>query len=465
MGPLPKPFLTLLCYDAVIWAALLSLIGFTVGGDPFWLGAIGIGGVGFTTWAAWFATRPASGAPADAVGEAEAPPEAPAEPALQPVPEDSTSYSALEAVPLAILVVDHRRDILWANDRARQLLGEVVAGRSLMGVLRHPPLIDALDQVMSGPAPDADARPAGRQDGAQGGVVGGGIEGIETPIGRDRLLIADLKRLDGERTLIALKDASAERRLERLRSDFIANVSHELKTPISALIGFIETLRGPAKGDLDAHERFLGIMQEQAGRMSRLVADLLSLSRIELNEHARPSGGVDIGEIITRVANALSLRAAERNMKIELPMGPMGRAIGDADDLTQVFQNLIDNAIKYGRPGTSVTVSASRIADPGEVRARLPGLRRAKAMIAVAVADRGEGIAREHIPRLTERFYRVDAARSRDLGGTGLGLAIVKHVVNRHRGSLEIESVPGEGSVFTVFLPAEEAISGLKAAS
>jgi two-component system phosphate regulon sensor histidine kinase PhoR len=361
-------------------------------------------------------------------------------------------------VPLAILVVDRRRDILWSNDRARLLLGEVVAGRSLMGVLRHPPLIDALDQVMSGPVTGAGATPA-----AARAVVG--IDGIETPIGRDRVLIADLKRLDGERTLIALKDASAERRLERLRSDFIANVSHELKTPISSLIGFIETLRGPAKGDLDAHERFLGIMQEQAGRMSRLVADLLSLSRIELNEHARPSGGVDLSEIITRVANALSLRAAERNMKIELPPGPMGRAIGDADELTQVFQNLIDNAIKYGRPGTSVTVSAAPIADPGEVRARLPGLRRVKAMIAVAVSDRGEGIAREHIPRLTERFYRIDAARSRDLGGTGLGLAIVKHVVNRHRGSLEIESTPGEGSVFTVYLPAEEAPASLKAAS
>jgi two-component system phosphate regulon sensor histidine kinase PhoR len=263
--------------------------------------------------------------------------------------------------------------------------------------------------------------------------------------------------------LIALKDASAEHRLERLRSDFIANVSHELKTPIATLMGFIETLRGPAKGDPAAHERFLGIMQEQAGRMSRLVADLLSLSRIELNEHARPSGGVELSEVIGRVANALSLRAADRTMRIELPGGAMGRAIGDAEELTQVFQNLIDNAIKYGRPGTAVTVSATRIVDPVEIKAHLPGLRRAKAMIAVAVADRGEGIAREHIPRLTERFYRVDAARSRDLGGTGLGLAIVKHVVNRHRGSLEIESVPGEGSVFTVYLPAEEA-SGLRAA-
>ena len=454
MGPLPKPFLTLLCYDVVIWAALLALIGFTVGGDPFWLAAIGIGGVGFTTWAAWFATRPHEAPRSDRPPETEilsAPALEPA-PALATEPQVADSYSALEAVPLAILVVNRQRDVLWANDRARHLLGEVVAGRSLMGVLRHPPLIDALDQVMGGQNQETAAAPSG-------------VEGIETPIGRDRLLIADLKRLDAERTLIALKDASAERRLERLRSDFIANVSHELKTPIATLIGFIETLRGPAKGDLDAHERFLGIMQEQAGRMSRLVADLLSLSRIELNEHARPSGGVDLTEIIGRVANALSLRAAERNMKIELPMGPMGRAVGDADELTQVFQNLIDNAIKYGRPGTAVTVSAARIADAGEIRARLPGLRRAKAMIAVAVADHGDGIAREHIPRLTERFYRVDPARSRDLGGTGLGLAIVKHVVNRHRGSLEIESAPGEGSVFTVYLPAEEAASGLRAAS
>jgi two-component system phosphate regulon sensor histidine kinase PhoR len=458
MGPLPKPFLTLLCYDAAIWAALLTVIGITVGGDPAWLAAIGIGGVGLTSTAAWLVTRPHEAPFSEPAGEetntAESQPsEAPAGLTEAEPEQDADSYEALEAVPLAVLVVDRRRDILWANDRTRQLLGEAVAGRSLMGVLRHPPLIDALDQVTG----------SQNQEPASPVSTAGAIEGIETPIGRDRLLIADLKRLDADRVLIALKDASAEHRLERLRSDFIANVSHELKTPIATLMGFIETLRGPAKGDRDAHERFLGIMHEQAGRMSRLVADLLSLSRIELNEHARPSGGVELSEVIGRVANALSLRAADRDMKIELPGGSMGRAVGDVEELTQVFQNLIDNAIKYGRPGTAVTVSATRIVDPVEIKAHLPGLRRAKAMIAVAVADRGEGIAREHIPRLTERFYRVDAARSRDLGGTGLGLAIVKHVVNRHRGSLEIESMPGEGSVFTVYLPAEEA-SGLRAA-
>jgi two-component system phosphate regulon sensor histidine kinase PhoR len=448
MAPLPKSFLTLLCYDAAIWAALLILIGFTVGGDPLWLAAIGIGGAGFTTSAAWLALR-AREAPSN---EIEVLPSLAASPASADRATAALgAYGPLEAVPLAILVVDRRRDILWSNGPARQVLGEAAAGRSLMGVLRHPPLIDALDQVMAGPDGNAPSQP--------------GVGGIETPIGRDRMVVADLKRLDSERALIALRDASAERQLERLRSDFIANVSHELKTPIATLIGFIETLRGPAKGDIEAHDRFLGIMQEQAARMSRLVADLLSLSRIELNEHAHPSGGVDLSEVIGRVATALSLRAAERNMKIELPTGPMGRVVGDADELTQVFQNLIDNAIKYGRPGTPVTVRAARIADPAEVRARLPGLRRAKAMIAVAVADHGEGIARAHLPRLTERFYRVDAARSRELGGTGLGLAIVKHVVNRHRGSLDIESVPGEGSVFTVYLPAEEAAAGLRAAS
>jgi two-component system phosphate regulon sensor histidine kinase PhoR len=438
---LPKSFFALLLYNAVIWAVLLVVTGWTIGGDPLWLAAIGIGGAGLTSWAGWLggkgheteATEPAI---------ADAPMEAVAAP-----PTDS--YEALEAVPLAVLVIDDNRDIRWINEGARALLGEAVIGRSLLGVLRHPPLVEALDHVLGGAAASVD--------------------GIETPMGQDRLLITDIRRLKGDRALIAFKDASAEMRLERLRSDFIANVSHELKTPIATLMGFIETLRGPAKGDALALDRFLGIMQEQAGRMSRLVADLLSLSRIELNEHARPSGTANIAEILGHVADALSLRADSRNMTIDLPPDDgwkaIGRAIGDDEELTQVFQNLIDNALKYGRPGTAVTVSAARITDPLEIKTYLPGARQAKAMIAITVADKGDGIAREHLPRLTERFYRVDAARSRDMGGTGLGLAIVKHVVNRHRGSLEIDSIPGEGSTFTVYLPAEEAATKLRAAS
>ncbi len=435
---LPKSFFALLLYNAVIWAVLLVVIGWTIGGDPLWLAAIGIGGVSLTSWAGWLGGKGQDAPAAPAT-------EAPVQPAiLQP----TDSYEALDAVPLAVLVVDGNRDIRWINEGARALLGEAALGRSLLGVLRHPPLVEALDQVLGGAA---------------------AVDGIETPMGQDRLLVADIRRLTGDRALIALKDASAEMRLERLRSDFIANVSHELKTPIATLMGFIETLRGPAKGDTAALDRFLGIMQEQAGRMSRLVADLLSLSRIELNEHARPSGTANIAEILGHVADALSLRADSRNMTIDLPpddsWNAIGRAIGDDEELTQVFKNLIDNALKYGRPGTAVTVSAARITDPLEIKTHLPGARQAKAMIAITVADKGEGIAREHLPRLTERFYRVDAARSRDMGGTGLGLAIVKHVVNRHRGSLEIDSSPGEGSTFTVYLPAEEGATKLRAAS
>jgi len=437
---LPKSFLALLLYNAVIWAVLLLVIGWTIGGDPLWLAAIGIGGASLTAWTGSLGGTAAM----RAVPEA-----APAPPQVEPaVAQPIESYAALEAVPLALLVVDDNRDIRWINDGARALLAEAVIGRSLLGVLRHPPLVEGLDQVLGGAA---------------------AVPGIETPVGQDRLLVAEIRRLNSGRALIALKDASAEMRLERLRSDFIANVSHELKTPIATLMGFIETLRGPAKGDAVALDRFLGIMQEQAARMSRLVADLLSLSRIELNEHARPSGSASLGDILGHVADALSLRAAGRNMTIALPAeeswAGIGRVVGDDEELTQVFQNLIDNALKYGRPGTAVTVSAARITDPVEIKTYLPGARQAAAMIAVTVADHGEGIAREHLPRLTERFYRVDAARSRDMGGTGLGLAIVKHVVNRHRGSLEIESVPGEGSTFTVYLPAEAGATKLRAAS
>jgi two-component system phosphate regulon sensor histidine kinase PhoR len=214
-----------------------------------------------------------------------------------------------------------------------------------------------------------------------------------------------------------------------MRADFIANASHELRTPLSTLIGFLETLAGPAREDTEARARFLPIMLEQARRMARLVSDLLSLSRIELHEHTPPTGRVDLTAILHGVADALEIKAKNRGMAIRIEADRLPPVLGDADELAQVFQNLIDNAVKYGSRNSEVRVMAG----PAEV-------------------DRGEGIPREHLPRLTERFYRVDSARSRELGGTGLGLAIVKHIVNRHRGHLEIESAPGEGSRFTVYL-------------
>jgi two-component system phosphate regulon sensor histidine kinase PhoR len=245
---------------------------------------------------------------------------------------------------------------------------------------------------------------------------------------------------------VLLHDVTAARRSDRMRADFVANASHELRTPLASLLGFVETLRGPARDDAEARERFLGIMHEQATRMARLIDDLLSLSRIEMNEHVPPTGRVDIAEALRRVAETLQQKAAARGMRIELDAPEdLPPVVGDADELAQLFQNLVDNAVKYGRPETKVRVAARRS------ERSLPG---APASIEVGVADEGEGIAREHLPRLTERFYRVDTARSRAAGGTGLGLAIVKHIVGRHRGALEIESERGRGSTFTVRLPA-----------
>jgi two-component system phosphate regulon sensor histidine kinase PhoR len=218
-----------------------------------------------------------------------------------------------------------------------------------------------------------------------------------------------------------------------------------LKTPLSTLLGFIETLRGPARDDAAARERFLGIMHEQAGRMARLVDDLLSLSRIELNEHIAPTEHVALKQVLDNVAAALELRAGARDIDIELELpDELPEVQGDRDELAQVFQNLLDNAVKYARRDSTVTVTA------GAADGTAP------AMLWVAVADQSDGIPSDHLPRLTERFYRVDNARSRELGGTGLGLAVVKHILNRHRGRLDIASTLGRGSIFTVWLTAAE---------
>jgi len=233
-----------------------------------------------------------------------------------------------------------------------------------------------------------------------------------------------------------------------MRADFIANASHELRTPLTSLLGFIETLQGAAREDTQARDRFLGVMREQAERMSRLVKDLLSLSRIELQEHTPPRGSVDAGALLHSVAQTLEPQAAAKRMRIVFDLQDTQAVAGDADDLAQVFQNLVDNAVKYGREGSEIRI-ATRHATKGSGAARRLG----RPGVVISVADQSEGIASEYLPRLTERFYRVDAARSRTLGGTGLGLAIVKHILNRHRGVLEIDSTLGEGSVFTVFLP------------
>jgi two-component system, OmpR family, phosphate regulon sensor histidine kinase PhoR len=248
--------------------------------------------------------------------------------------------------------------------------------------------------------------------------------------------------------LLTVTDLTEVKRAEQLRADFVANASHELRTPLAVLLGFIETLTGPAADDPVAQREFLGIMQQQANRMARLVDDLLSLSKIELTEHAAPTRRVQVAEVVGPIARALDLRAAERGMVIELVVAPnLPPVPGEPDELAQLVQNLIDNAIKYAKPGTAITVTVG------------PSTKLTHGVM-VRVRDRGEGIAKRHLARLTERFYRVDKARSSQMAGTGLGLAIVKHVVNRHNGILEIDSKIGRGSRFTVHLPGPQDTNG-----
>jgi two-component system phosphate regulon sensor histidine kinase PhoR len=338
----------------------------------------------------------------------------------------------LDSLPDPVILIDGRRVVVGANRAARELLDAAPEGRDLALAIRHPDVLAAADRALAEggaraaavtlpgiPARVFQVRVVGFPEGADAGPVG---------------------------AIAVLNEVTAVKRAEEMRADFVANASHELRSPLSSLLGFIETLKGPASGDAAARARFLDVMQREAKRMAQLVDDLLSLSRVELNEHVRPKESVELPPLIASVAEALAGRAEERRMTVRLDIEPaLPSVVGDADQLVQVFRNLVENAIRYAREGTPVVVAAravERIPDIGGFG------------VAVAVRDEGEGIPKDAIPRLTERFYRVDKARSQSLGGTGLGLAIVKHIVNRHRGRLAIESVVGRGSTFTVFLPA-----------
>ena len=244
--------------------------------------------------------------------------------------------------------------------------------------------------------------------------------------------------------LLTFHDLTTHRRVERMRADFVANASHELRTPLAALTGFIDTLQGPARDDPAARERFLNIMQAQASRMARLIDDLLSLSRIELSEHINPQTPTELGPIIRQVLDALQTLTREREIEVTVvaPDEPL-IVRGDRDELISLFENLVENALKYGASGKRVDIRLESA----------PGQDAGSSEAKVSVRDYGPGIAPEHLPRLTERFYRVDVGQSRAEGGTGLGLALVKHILNRHRGRLTIASTLGSGSTFTVFLP------------
>lgn len=353
-----------------------------------------------------------------------------------------SANTILQALHDPLLLVRPDRTVARCNAAAAGRFGDRLIDRDLASGLRNPDVLAAADAVLAGAQPQVlqvrEAVPVERAYEVRVHPIPWNAEA-----GRDSRADADEGAASPTGALVYLHDITAMARAQQLRADFIANASHELRTPLSALMGFIETLRGPARDDGAAHERFLSIMEEQATRMSRLVDDLMSLSRIEQDEHTPPTGRIDVRQVVDRVCRGLELRSQERDMPLEVSApDDLPLVFGDADQLVQVLQNLVDNALKYGRPRTPVTVTLG-LEGQGQRR-----------MLRIDVRDRGAGIPREHLPRLTERFFRVDTARSRAMGGTGLGLAIVKHIVSRHRGRLSIDSVEGEGTVASVFLPA-----------
>jgi two-component system phosphate regulon sensor histidine kinase PhoR len=330
----------------------------------------------------------------------------------------------IAALPDPVIIVRGAR-VSEANLPARNLFPKMRLGDLLAFVIRSPDVLDATHRVQeTGIAKTVSWRE-------------------RVPLERIfEVRAAPFELPNEERSVVlTLRDLTEAHRVERMRVDFVANASHELRTPLASLLGFIETLQGAARDDQKARERFLTIMREQGRRMARLVEDLLSLSRIEQNQHVQPEAPVDLTALIGHVVDTLAPMASENGVTIAFDTPEAVIVHGDRDELVRVAENLIENAIKYG---------AAEAAEGKPVEVSVTVDRR-RALL--RVRDHGPGIAPEHLPRLTERFYRVDAGKSRAKGGTGLGLAIVKHIVARHRGRLDIESTLGEGATFSVSLP------------
>lgn len=350
-------------------------------------------------------------------------PVVPTEPATapeRPGPSEhlTTVKSAFAGFDSPVFLLNGQGTVLYQNPSAAHAFGEIGEGQHVSARIRQPVVLEVVKEAL------ATGKPGSTE--------------IATPMPLENVYLVRIVKAQGDADFFVLifRDISETRRIDRMRTDFVANASHELRTPLASLRGFIETLQGPARNDAKAQEKFLGIMQEQVTRMSRLVDDLMSLSRLELKAKVTPDDGVDLVPLIGSVCDALAPLAADVGVEIHriVPEGPVSVS-GDRDELTQVFENLIENACKYGQEGKKVDVTLTAVEGrPTEV----------------SVRDYGPGIPEEHVPRLTERFYRVNVESSRSKKGTGLGLAIVKHILTRHRARLIIRSEVGKGSTFTV---------------
>lgn len=340
---------------------------------------------------------------------------------------DKTLKSILNGLTAAVVIVDEQLELYYLNRAAMTLFPKAKPGRALKKIVDKPRVLQAAQKVLD------EGREAEVRFTAQATVPT-----------LFRVAAAPIKLRGGGKTaMLTFEDVSHIRDAEKMREDFVANVSHELRSPLTALYGFIETLRGPAQGDIEATDRFLGLMQSESERMARLIDDLLSLSKLQASERFVPTDTVDLRDVIDRINTSISGLAdkEDKKIKVDLPED-LPLVSGEQDELRQVFQNLVENAVKYSARGTTVKISTCRKKD--------------KKHVCICIKDQGEGISQKHIPRLTERFYRVDKGRSRQKGGTGLGLAIVKHILIRHRGWLDIKSKEGKGSIFSVNLPVAE---------
>ncbi|HSG36752.1 MAG TPA: ATP-binding protein [Paracoccaceae bacterium] len=340
--------------------------------------------------------------------------------------DDPAASAFLEAVPLPALIIEQGLRIEAVNRLAGEVLEGALAGRHLATVIRAPEVLDAAEAALRDEAPRE-------------------CEFDLSEGRRLRTFSATARSLgSGKGILLVLQDRTEAFEIGRMRTDFVANVSHELRTPLTAMSGIVETLKGAAGDDPAAQARFLDIIGEEVARMNRLVSDLLSLARVE-SGHMAERAPADIGKLVAQSVELLAGKAADLGVSIQLsaPEAPV-MALVDQDLLRHVFNNLIENAVKYGRSGGKVDIAIEEIDDAKPLKGRA---------VAIRVRDYGEGIEPRHLPRLTERFYRIDRHRSRGMGGTGLGLAIVKHAIERHRGRLLVESTPGKGSTFTALLP------------
>ncbi len=339
-------------------------------------------------------------------------------------------FAHLDLVQEAVLILKRSREVIFANRPAIRQFGRPRLGLDIVHLTRNPQCIDAINTVLATGEP------------VQKAVVFG-----DPANGPFDVRVSPFKdAADGQHyVLVSLRDINEMLLAQEMRSDFVANVSHELRSPLSSISGFIETLKGPAKDDAGARSRFLGLMEQEVARMARLITDLLSLSKVQANKQTVPGERIDITALAVQVMNTLGTAAAEQGKTISLDTEDgIGLIPGNSDELIQVLSNLLENAIKYSARESTITLSLSK-------QQHVAGM--SGPVIAIRVTDQGEGIAPHHLPRLTERFYRADSHRARDQGGTGLGLAIVKHIILHHRGRLKIESTEGKGSIFTVFLP------------